>query len=513
MSKNSDLKFVDRSLHLTVQRDVGDAEPAFATALSKGRARANSDKVNFIRSREAIGAQGQLNRLSDIAVDAEGRAMTDAEFREYQTRKTRLLKSFEEDKRWSKIESDFDARVTREPGPYDAGSPHSAIRDFFAAQSTNPLDPGATEARARQTQHLQDVQRAFQKRTDYGRHLERVSAERHRHEDPRLHEQRARDEVRSLTTGGGATAASTSGASVFVSPAILVDAWSQYRSPYAAFCGQCNQTVNLPTYGLEAYVPVVTGTTVVATQTEGSGVSEGDPVTNFAVGAIVNKAGQITVTQQTLDRVGPGIAGDALLFAQLKNQLAAQVDLYAIQQALAGAQAVTNAGTFAMTTASSVGGLAKDIKSAKNLLHDTAGVRLRASHLFAVGDFCDYVTAYADAQGRPMFSPTWEDSSGPISAAGDPQGQGYTGFNLFGVALFADDNIPASGSNVQLIVTRPREILLLQGDPVVYVCPAGSVANNLEAVLGVRQYVTAIARYPSGVSVISGAAYTATTFA
>lgn len=66
---------------------------------------------------------------------------------------------------------------------------------------------------------------------------------------------------------------------------------------------------------------------------------------------------------------------------------------------------------------------------------------------------------------------------------------------------------------MQLIVTRPREILLLKGEPVVYAYPAGGVANNLEAILGVKQYVTAIARFPSGVSVITGNAYAASTFA
>jgi hypothetical protein len=54
----------------------------------------------------------------------------------------------------------------------------------------------------------------------------------------------------------------------------------------------------------------------------------------------------------------------------------------------------------------------------------------------------------------------------------------------------------------------------LEAEPVTYTYPQGA-AGNLEAILGlgVRQYVTTIPRYPSGVAVISGAAYAASSFA
>lgn len=83
---------------------------------------------------------------------------------------------------------------------------------------------------------------------------------------------------------------------------------------------------------------------------------------------------------------------------------------------------------------------------------------------------------------------------------------------LVGLALYADDSVPNSGSNAQLIVCRPSTILQLEGEPVPY-CYPPAVAGSLEAVLGLRCYCTTIARLPSGVSVISGAAYLASTFA
>jgi hypothetical protein len=81
-----------------------------------------------------------------------------------------------------------------------------------------------------------------------------------------------------------------------------------------------------------------------------------------------------------------------------------------------------------------------------------------------------------------------------------------------GLACFADDSIPNTSGNVQIVITRPDHILLLEGAPMPYLYPE-SFAGNLTAVLGVRCYVATIARFPSGVAIVSGAAYAASTFA
>lgn len=95
-----------------------------------------------------------------------------------------------------------------------------------------------------------------------------------------------------------------------------------------------------------------------------------------------------------------------------------------------------------------------------------------------------------------------------------PQAEGYAGYWLGGLTLFADDNIPNFGtsSNTQIIVTRPAEILQLEAAPVPY-CFTASVAASAEAVLGLRQYVATVPRWKEGVSVITGAAYATSTFA
>jgi hypothetical protein len=230
---------------------------------------------------------------------------------------------------------------------------------------------------------------------------------------------------------------------------------------------------------------------------------------------VVQKAGQITVSQAVLDRVGPGIRGDQVLIEQLKNQLVGQLDLYAITQALAVAQAVAGISSFTLAGTSGVGGFVGDLRKGKKLLTDTAGTRLRGTHAFMVDDQLDYVLAWADANGRPIANPAFDDNRLPIRSVGDQAAQGYSGVLLGGLALFGDSNIPPLGTTTQnqTIVCRCDTIMQLSSEIVPYVYPAGSTATNLDGIVGVRQYAATIPLYPSGVAAISGAGYTAATFA
>jgi hypothetical protein len=297
-----------------------------------------------------------------------------------------------------------------------------------------------------------------------------------------------------------------------VAPAILLGQLVTYRSPYRSVADQC-AAEELPSWGMKVSVPNVTTAPSVTVQTEGSPVSDTDPVMGLITDDVQPFSGQIQVSQQLLDRAGPGISADKALFAQLREMLDAQVDVAAISQILAQAQAVTNTGTFALSTASGVGGWVGDLKRAKTLIRGTAGVRLNASHCFAQGDFVDYVSAYSDAQGRPIFAPCLDDNRLAIRSQGDQDGQGYSGYIVpGGLALYGDDNLPLSGSNLQILVARPDTVSLFEGTPIPYLYPP-SIAGSLLAVLGLRSYAAAIPRYPTGAAVISGAAYLGSTFA
>jgi hypothetical protein len=428
---------------------------------------------------------------------------------------------YERDQRLGKMQKRAEkraerARVITEIDPYGKGSPHSWVSDVLTVSDTSGLsiasrnDPGPEE-RLQRSQALGE--RAIAKGTKYGKALIAERMETWRQKDVALNRQTVERESRSLTTGGGATAsAAGGGTSAFTTPAILFDAWAEYRSPYRAFADQCNSSVALPAYGMQVYIVDVSTGTSVSAITENSSVPEADPAAGFINGAVTQQGGQIKLSQAVLDRVGPGISADIVLFQQLKSQLGAQIDVVAITAALANAQAVTNSGsTFALAGTSGVGGFLGDLRTARGKLTDAAGVRLRATHLFAYSDFTDTIQGWADANGHPVFEPAFDDNCLPIRAAGDPNGEGFTGSVVSGLAMVADDNIPASGSNAQLIVTRPNTILLLEGAPRTYIRPQFQ-GGSLEPTLGVYEYLTCIPRWPTGVAAISGAYYATSQF-
>ena len=289
------------------------------------------------------------------------------------------------------------------------------------------MRPASVNERLRQ--HAADVRRALVTRSGYGKLVERQLREQDRQEDAEQHRQVSRsrwEEFRTGVVSGGGTTASASGggAAGFIAPAFLMEQWAAYRSPYAAFVSQCRSDVQLPAYGMEVYLPAVTAATSVTSDTELAGVAETDPTTALLNAPIVVKTGQVVVSQQFLDRVGPSIAGDAVLFQSLREQLDSSVDSYALGVAIAGAQTVTDTGSFSLATASGSGGFYRDLKAARNLLHDTAGVRLRATSLFAIGDVCDYLASLADAQGRPIFTPKFDDDQLPLRAGQDDDSGG-----------------------------------------------------------------------------------------
>ena len=419
--------------------------------------------------------------------------------------------------------------VTHEPGPYEAGSPASWVRDqLTVAEPGFATLPAIDEARSRLARHNFDIADAIDRGTDYGRQARRMIVEscRGANPEPGYHEQAAgqyleevrsglRDaELRSLTTGGGMTAsASGGGGAAVVAPAILLNQLVTYRSPSRAVADQCSPE-ELPAYGMKISIPNVTTPPSVTVQTEGSPVSDTDPVMGLLTDSVQPFSGQVQVSQQLLDRAGPGISGDKVLFAQLKEMLDAQVDVHVITQILAGAQSVTNNGAFTLTTASGVGGWLGDLKKAKGLTRNTAGTRINSTHAFALGNFCDYVTSYADAQGRPIFSPALDDNRLPIRSVGDQNGESYTGYIVSSLALYSDDNLPNLGttSQTQVLVARPDTVSLFEQIPIPY-CYPPSIAGSMLAICGLRSYAAAIPRYPSGAAVITGTAYNASTFA
>ena len=412
----------------------------------------------------------------------------------------------------------------REPAPYSEGSPHSWIRDTLALrgqkiQSTAGSAMDERSVRARLSHHGQDIRVAVRKGSKFGERAAEIIHEHLRCEDEQEHRRRVgqwrREELRAFGTDGGATASSPGEAAAFVPPAIVLKSWAAWRTPYASFAGQCNAQ-DIPEWGLNLYVPHVTGEMEVTSQTEGSAVAEKAPTAGLIKSKVVNKAGGIEVSQQFLDRVGPGIAGDQVLFAQLKSQIDTEVDAYALNQALAEAQSVINStATFTFGESSGgVGGFLNDIRKGKNLVATTAGTRLKATHMFAPSKLVSYAEAWGTSIGGPVWSPALDDNRLPIRSEGDAKGEGYSGYVLSQLAVFSDDEIPNLGttSDYQVVIADPATILVFRSPPVFAVSPE-TFSTTLDAELTARVYCACVPRWPEGTATLSGAFYKSSQFA
>jgi hypothetical protein len=78
-----------------------------------------------------------------------------------------------------------------------------------------------------------------------------------------------------------------------------------------------------------------------------------------------------------------------------------------------------------------------------------------------------------------------------------------------GLAVFQDNNVPAVGSNSQIVVARPSEVFVFEGSPISF-SYAETEAADLSVVIGLRVYVGCIVRYAKAVQAISGNTYPTT---
>ena len=494
------------------------------------RAQYRADQIDLIRTKLATSTDGHLDRAADLLLQTPGGVtarMPDIEFAQFRRSVGQATQHATLSRELAGLESEYRSRVTiAEVDPYAEGSPHSWLVDTLTEQGDGGMslarnDDGGRADRLQR--HGSLVVRSLERNDEYGQAITRSLEAAHRplqnradHPESVGARKMARDELRAISTGGGITAsASGGGAAAFVTPAILLKAFSTYRSPFASFISQLDDSLPLPAYGLEVAVPQITGPAQVSTTTENQGTPETDPTFGLLTSTVAERSGQITISQAILDRVGPGIAGDMVMYRQLREQLDASFDLYALTTALTNAQNVTGISSFTVSGTSGVGGFTGDLRKAKRLLTNTAGVRLRATHAFAPDDLIDYVLAWGDAQGRPIATPNFDDSRAPIKSAGDSTAQGYSGMVLSGLALFGDSNIPNYGttSQEQIVVCRGDSVYWLPGAPIFMTMPSGSSASFLDAIVAVRSYAACIPKWPTGIAAITGTGYTASTFA
>ncbi len=398
------------------------------------------------------------------------------------------------------------AVVRSEPRTYGPESPdNSYFADFCRAAW--PGDPMHQDAVMRLAQHGKEVIRDAQNDPAERDRVIRKSKEHYRRDGLR-----ARQVIADLETRRGELRAmdttSSSGGS-FVTPQYLVEDWAAYRQFGRNYIDLTNKNP-LPDYGMTVYLPQVQGPSQVAAQVgQNQGVAETDPVAGYLSSNLTTEAGQVVISQQLLDRAGPGIQFDKIVFDSLQRNYAQTIDAAVITAAIANAGTVTNTAT-GVTGQNIWQSFLSDVAAATANMETTQGTVMSPTHVHLTGTEFAFLSTLLDAYGRPYVSN--EPSNSPVKGdAGDDyqiQPEGVTGLEVGGLPIVKDSNIPASGSNTRLLVSHMPEVWVWEGELVPRTIPQ-TYAQNLSILLQVYTYYTVIVRYAKAVQVISGARYPA----
>lgn len=390
----------------------------------------------------------------------------------------------------------------REPRTYEPGSPHSFFSDV--ASTLHPDQNVRDAGSARLAKHGQELAGEYRsnQHSKAGKYVARNARNLVRNADGA----KAQAEFRAMTTGSG------SGLS-FVTPQYLVEDYRIYRENPPSFLEQL-PVQDIGETGLTFNVPTFTGPASVLNQgTEGQGLPETDPLGSYQSATLATYGGKVTVSMQLLDRAGPGQSFDKLAYAQMRQEYDQQVDAAVITLAVANATTITNSGSY--TNASVFG----DIYNARQKLETSAGTKLRPTHAFFLPTPWAFLASQVDSQQRPLLIPAPMSADMPMrptvaSLMGDHEDippAGYTGYAFGSVPAFTDGSIPLTGGNATIVVINASSVVpFVQADPTPGVFLQTSAAGNLQAVVRLYGYATAVVVHASGVCAISGSAYSAT---
>lgn len=237
------------------ERELQWAEADVKKDAQASRRLAKLAELRSIRTKLRESADGHRYRAASLVIGREHERLSDSEYQSFRRAVNSATTDIALEREFAQLQEREAAelRVTKQPGPYEAGSPNSWVRDVLV--NTDPELRGLVAGRSgdsdmrpekvseRLSRHAQDVRRAaLIKRDGYGRYVDRALCEQARHEDPDLHRTKYKEQMRELrsglVSGNGLTAsAAGGGGAAFVPPAFLIDSvWAEYRSPLPRVC-------------------------------------------------------------------------------------------------------------------------------------------------------------------------------------------------------------------------------------------------------------------------------------
>jgi hypothetical protein len=252
-------------------------------------------------------------------------------------------------------------------------------------------------------------------------------------------------------------------------------------------------------------VPALTSVATVSQQSgENRAVANSSPSGTYLTGALKTFAGEVDVSQQLLDRSGPAVTIDQVVYSELQHSLEMQADSYVLSQALADAGTVTNSRTF------SVAGLWQDIQEACSQMQTASGVVLPATHCFVQPDFGRWALSQSDPNGRPLALPTPVDAPVPTPLGEDGRGpQGHLGVRVLDLPLFTDGSIPSGASSTtQIVLANMPSVYTLVTEPVCRAVPE-PLAADLEVAPQCYALVGTVVKHDAAIQIVGGSAYPA----
>jgi hypothetical protein len=399
-------------------------------------------------------------------------------------------------------------KIGDEHAVYGPGSDHSYLRDCYldlayktgsAIPRRSADDPAAV--RNRLVRHARQMQK-LARTTDDGREFFRnYYTERNRPWHQTVSD-RSAENFRTLVFAefrADTTAATSMGS--FAPPVFLLETWNRWRTAASPAASRARKRP-LPATGMTVNVPGMTSGIAVTKQPgENLAVPGSTATADYASAAVVTLVGQLAVSQQTLDRFGPGVTFDQVVAEQAAREAATTLDGIVLADLLGvTVQSITNSGT------AGIPALWQDVGRASSLLVTHEGTRLPPDTLIMPPTNLAWYTAQVDKQTRPIWLPSAGGAGARAGTVDTPQ-EGFSGYTISGADVYTDANLtPTTGDATLVLGNFGRGALVMTGPPIVDVIPEWQPAS-LTALVRFRQYAAVANVYPKAFCRISGAAY------
>ena len=301
----------------------------------------------------------------------------------------------------------------------------------------------------------------------------------------------------------------------FVPPIWLVNEFEKLARPGRVIADQIRRE-SLPAGTDSISLPLVTGGSSVAEQTQGSAFSQTDLTSSSTTAAVTTLGGIQRASIQLVEQSPINI--ESVILQDLAAEYAKVLDTFVINNNAAnkrGLLNVTGINAVTYTDASpTVPEIWPKIVDAKRQIHK--GRYLPATHVFMHPDRWAWFEAALDANNRPYVS---DDLASAIPLLGATDGnvpEGLAGkIRGLNLPVFLDPNIPTTlggGTEDRIIFTRSPDITLYEG-AIRSEAFRETEAKTGQIVFRVYTYAALMsARAPKSISVISGTGVVAPTF-